>query len=179
MGQPRKIRKKYSTPRHPWQKTRIDEEKNLRKEYGVKNKKEIWKMASMLRGFTTQAKKLAIDTTPQGLRERENLLNKLRAYGLVGSDAPLDAILTLTTRDIMNRRLQTLAHKKGLANTVKQARQFITHKHVTVSGKKVSSPSYLLTLEEEPTIAFANDKLAVQRQDEKVTAAAIKEEKKE
>ena len=41
MGDPRKLRKKYYPPSHPWQKIRIDEEKILMKDYGFKNKKEF------------------------------------------------------------------------------------------------------------------------------------------
>jgi small subunit ribosomal protein S4 len=163
MGQPKKTRKKYATPRHPWQKARIDDEKPLVRDYGVRNKKEIWKMASVLRSFTTQAKKLVVDTSAQGSLERKNLLNRLRAYGLLSGDDSTDAILGLTIENVMDRRLQTLVHKSGLANTVKQARQFITHKHITVAGKKVSSPSYLVTLQDEHTIAFANESILAQR----------------
>jgi small subunit ribosomal protein S4 len=184
MGHPRRIRKKYSTPRHPWQKVRIDEEKTLRKSYGVKNKKEIWKMGAVLRGLTTQAKKLVVDTSAQGVFERETLLNRLRSYGLVAGDAGTEEVLGITIENVMDRRLQTLVCKKGLANTSKQARQFITHKHITVGGKKVSSPSYLVTLKEEPTIAFtAGSSLLLQQQEAvetpKVAEKAVAEEKKE
>ena len=41
MGSPKKQRKKYSKPSHPWQKARIEEEKALKKEYSFKNKKEL------------------------------------------------------------------------------------------------------------------------------------------
>jgi small subunit ribosomal protein S4 len=34
MGDPRKRKKKYETPTHPWQKDRIDDEKELRRKYG-------------------------------------------------------------------------------------------------------------------------------------------------
>jgi len=36
-----------------------------------------------------------------------------------------------------------------LARTHKQARQFITHKHVTIDNKIINSPSHLTTLKEE------------------------------
>ena len=39
MGDPRKQRKKFSGPQHPWNKARIDEEKVLLTTYGLKNKK--------------------------------------------------------------------------------------------------------------------------------------------
>lgn len=156
MGDPKKIRKKYTKPQHPWQRIRIEEEKPLVKEFGVKNKKEIWKMEALLRSFMSQAKKLVIATTQQDLLEKQNLLKKLQRYGFLGADASIDQVLGITLRDIMNRRLQTLAYKKGLAQTVQQARQMITHKHIVVAGRKVSSPSYLVPLEEETTIQFAS-----------------------
>ena len=58
MGDPRRLKKKYNTPQHPWQKTRIETEAVLRKEYGLKNKKEIWKMATQFKNFSDQAKRL-------------------------------------------------------------------------------------------------------------------------
>lgn len=155
MGDPKKIRKKFTPPSHPWQKARIEAEKVIVKQYGVKNKKEIWKMESMLRSFTSQAKTLIVATTAQAMTEKENLFKKLRRYGFVSTDATNDQILGLTLNDIMNRRLQTIVVKKGLASNVKQARQMITHKHIAVGEKKISSPSYLVTLEEEGLVAYA------------------------
>lgn len=155
MGDPKKIRKKYSPPSHPWQRGRIDAEKIIVKEFGVKNKKEIWKMEAILRSFTGQAKKLITASTKQALLEKQNLIKRLQKYGFVSTEATIDQILGLTLKDIMSRRLQTIVLKKGLATTVKQARQMITHKHVIVGDKKISSPSYLVSLEEEATVAFA------------------------
>lgn len=155
MGDPKKIRKKYTKPQHPWQRIRIEEEKPLVKEFGVKNKKEIWKMEALLRSFMGQAKKLVIATTAQDLIEKQNLVKKLQRYGFLGADARIDQILGITLRDIMNKRLQTLVYKKGLAQTIQQARQMITHKHIVVAGRKVSSPSYVVPVEEEATILFA------------------------
>ncbi len=156
MGDPKKIRKKYTPPSHPWQKARIESEKAIVKQYGVKNKKEIWKMGAMLRSFTSQAKTLIVATTGQAMKEKENLIKKLQRYGFVGADATIDQILGLTLNDIMNRRLQTIVVKKRLATNVKQARQMITHKHIAVAEKKISSPSYLVTLEEEGAITYAS-----------------------
>ena len=58
MGDPKKLRKKYSKPNHPWQKLRIEEEIELITEYGLKNKKEVWKMASILKNYKKRVKKL-------------------------------------------------------------------------------------------------------------------------
>lgn len=155
MGDPKKIRKKYTPPSHPWQRARIESEKVLVQEYGVKNKKEIWKMDALLRSIHSQAKGLITATSIQSNQEKQNLLKKLQRYGLVGAEATIDEILGLTLHHVMNRRLQTIVVKKGLAKTVTQARQMITHKHIAVGEKKISSPSYLVTLEEEGMISYA------------------------
>ena len=157
MGDPRKQRSKFSTPVHPWQKERIDEEKELIKEYGFKNKQEIWKMGSLLRNFSNQAKKLSALKTEQNEKEKIQLLNKLKSLGLLQEAADLDDVLELSLKDISERRLQSVVFRKGLARSMKQARQFITHEHISVSGKKISSPSFLVSKDQEGQIGFAPD----------------------
>ncbi|MCX6707238.1 MAG: 30S ribosomal protein S4, partial [Candidatus Woesearchaeota archaeon] len=76
--------------------------------------------------------------------------------GILAADVnSLDPILDLTLRDILERRLQTQVYKKCLARTVEQARQFIVHGHITVGGRKVTAPSYLVAAQEEMTLAFS------------------------
>lgn len=159
MGSPRKIRKKFSGPAHPWQKDRILAEKELQQEYGLRRKYEIWKMNSMLKNFTRQAKNLITLRSKQVEKERTQLLNKLNSLGLISKDAKVEDILALTLKDIMERRLQTLVFKKNLASTVKQARQFIVHEHISLGDKTVTSPSYLVPVEEEAIIRFAGSSL--------------------
>jgi len=169
MGDPRRIRSKFQTPTHPWQRERIDEERVLTNEYGLKNKKEIWKIRSKLRNFLMQTKKLVALTSKQAEKERKQLLDKVQRIGLLSAGAPLADILGLKVNDLMNRRLQTLVQKRGMARTVKQARQFIVHEHILVNNKKVTSPSYIVSVEEEPTIAFApNAPLAKEDHPERV-----------
>lgn len=154
MGDPIKHRKKYRTPIHPWQKARIEEERLLIKEYGLKNKKEIWKMVSIQKKFARQAKSLIASTTEQGQKEKQQLMQRLSSMNILPKNADLDDVLGLSTRDIMERRLQTLVYRKGFAKTVKQARQFIVHGHIQVGGKKVTSPSYMVRADEEDSIGI-------------------------
>ncbi len=154
MGDPKRIRKKYSGPRHPWQKDRIDEEKKLLKEYGLKNKTELWKVSSKMKNFSDQAKKLIAAKGTQAEKERKQLMEKLNKLGFIQKNANLDDVLGLKLRDFLNRRLQTLVFKKGMARSVNQARQFITHEHIVIGEKKITSPSYLVSVEEEPRINF-------------------------
>lgn len=155
MGDPKKTRKKYATPSHPWQKERIEEENAIIKEYGMKNKKEIWKMRSFLQNAKHQAKRIVALKDSQAEKEKALLLGKLMRYGLLKENSSLDDVLGLSLKDVLERRLQTLTKKHGHAKTMNQARQFIVHAHVTVRGKTVTSPSYLVSVEEEPMISFS------------------------
>ena len=185
MGDPRKTRKKYKGPNHPWNKARIDEEKILVKEYGLKNKKEIWKMGSMVKNFSGQAKRLMAATGAQVDKEKQQLLAKLVKLGLIDATQNLNDILSLTVRDILERRLQTQLYKKSLARSMNQSRQFIIHGHVTVDGKLISAPSYILSTAEEMNLGFKdNSSLADPEHSErqinsKTEAVKEKEEGKE
>jgi small subunit ribosomal protein S4 len=149
-----KIRKKYSGPTHLWQMERIKDEAVLKKEYGYKNKKELWKVTSVLRNFRAQARRLIPLTDKQALTERKQLLDKLTALGLIKAGAQIDDVLGLSIKELMERRLQTIILKKHLANTIKQARQFITHGHITIGDNKVTSPSMLVKVADEPYITY-------------------------
>ena len=156
MGDPRQQRKKYSTPEHPWRAKRLEQEKELSKEYGFRTKKEIWKMESILRNFKKQAKNLIALNTEQSKKEEKQLLNKLIKLNLVKENAKLEDVLGLDIKNILDRRLQTLVYKKGLAKSAKQARQFITHGHILVKDKKLDVPSYLVLANEEDKIKFSD-----------------------
>ncbi len=157
MGDPRKLKSKYSGPGHPWQRVRIEEERILSREYGLATKRELWKATSKLKSFAAQAKKLIALRTPQAEIEKKQLLDRVARYGLSSASAKLDDILALSVRDLLNRRLQTLVYKKGFARTPRQARQYIVHEHVLVGDKKVSAPSYLVPISEEPSISFVSN----------------------
>ena len=50
---------------------------------------------------------------------------------------------------MLERRLDNVVWRAGLASSRAQARQFILHGHVKVNGRKVNIPSYLVTAGEE------------------------------
>ena len=45
-------------------------------------------------------------------------------------------------------RLDNLAYRLGLANSIRQARQMVVHGHILVNGKKVNIPSYGVSIGE-------------------------------
>jgi small subunit ribosomal protein S4 len=154
MGDPKRLRKKYSTPVHPWNAANIELEKELIKEYKLGNKKEIWKISSVLKKYKDLAKKLIAVKTAQGEKERNQMMDKLFRWGLIGEGAALDDVLSLNVKDLMERRLQSLVFRMGLSRSMKQARQFIVHRHVRVGNKKITFPSYIVSRDEEGQIQF-------------------------
>ena len=156
MGDPRKIRKKYQKPEHPWQKDRIVEELKLKKEYSLSNKKEIWKFDTLLKKYKDQAKKLIAMQGEQADKERREMMDKLKSYGLISpGNETYDTIFSLQLKDVLERMLSTIIFKKGLARSTKQARQFIVHGHVMIGDKKLSSPTYLVPIKQESMINFS------------------------
>lgn len=164
-------RKKYLKPSHPWEKERMDVEDKILRQYGLTRKEEIWKTQTKLRNFRRQARRLLAASGPRAELEAKQLLARLSRLGLVGESATLDDALGLDVEKLLERRLQTLVHRKGLARTLRQARQFVLHGHVTIGGRKVSVPSYLVPLAEEGSIAFAEGS-TVQAQTKPVEAQA-------
>ncbi len=154
MGDPRKTRRKYSTPSHPWQDARIKEESVIVEAYGLKNKKEIWRANSTLKNFKEQAKTLVNVAGKKAEIAQQQLVQKIQKIGLLGKAGTFDDILSLSPKDILERRLQTIVLRKGLAKSITQARQFVTHGHIMVGGKKLKSPSHLVTVKNEGTVEF-------------------------
>jgi len=83
------------------------------------------------------------------------LLSRLKRLGVLSETAVLDNVLDLTIEDILERRLQTIVFRKGLAKTIHQARQLITHGHISIGKQRVTVPSYIVSREEEKQIEYA------------------------
>jgi len=178
MGDPRKRRKKYSTPVHPWNKVEIDENKVLRREYGLRIRKELLIADSFLKKYKNIAKKLIADETVQGEKEKKQMLDKLQRLGLLSEGAGLDSVLSIELKDVLERRLQSVICRKSLARTMKQARQFITHRHIVVGDKEITAPSYLVSTEEENKLGFKG-KSGLASEDHPERAIPVQEIKEE
>ena len=140
--------KTYSKPKRPFDKTRIDEEALIMKEFGLKNKREIWKADANVNSLREKAKKL-ISADPE---EQQALFGRLKKIGInVNSIAD---VLSLTKQDYLKRRLQTVLVEKKLATTVRSARQLITHKKVLINNRVVNRPSYIVPRELESKISL-------------------------
>jgi small subunit ribosomal protein S4 len=145
----RRSKKTYKRPKKPFDKERIEAEKELMKKYGLRRKREIWKAEEILRKYRRLARRLAAEKNE--VLEKQ-LIEKLKRMGIMENGNTLDDVLSLTVEDILKRRLQTVVYQKGLARTPKHARQLIVHGHVFVKGRRVTFPSYLVPKEEEDKI---------------------------
>lgn len=158
MGDPKFSRRKYDTPSHPWQGERIKEERDLVKRYGLKNKRELWKVQSMLRSLRTQSRDLQARLRlgdAQAEKETKQLLQKCGRLGLLPIEGTtLNDVLSLGVEDILTRRFQTMVFQKGLAYSHNQARQFIVHGHIAIGERKVTVPGYIVTRTDENIITF-------------------------
>ncbi len=140
--------KLYSKPKRPFEKARIDEEAELRKRFGLKNKKEIWMADAKSRAIKRKAKNL-ISAKQE---DQQKLFNQLKEIGIkVNSIAD---ILSLDKKDFLDRRLQTILADKKIAKTMKESRQLIVHKKVLVNNMIVNSPSYIVPLKFENKISL-------------------------
>jgi small subunit ribosomal protein S4 len=147
----------YETPNHPFQGERIAQEADLLGRYGLKNKEELWRAQSELRNFRREARRL-IGEAQGDLEEAEaageEFLSRLRRFGILSDGDDISRVLGLDVTDLLERRLQTVAYRKGLAQTPDQARQFIVHGHVVVDGARVTTPSKKVEVVEEDSVSF-------------------------
>ncbi len=147
----RKIRSKVEPVRDHWNEEKIAAEKVLMKKYGLKRKKELRSAEAILRSFRSQARALL---TKADENRKRVLFEKLQSLSIL-SEPTLDNVLSLSLEDVLERRLQTIINKKGMAKTVKQSRQMITHGRIYINSRRITFPSYLVRKAEEESIAIS------------------------
>ena len=140
--------KLYSRPKRPFDKKRIEEEAKIKEEFGLKNKKEIWRAEARINSIRERAKKI-IYTSQE---EKDKFFERLNKIGIKVNS--ISGVLSLEKKDYLKRRLQTIIFKKKITNTIKTARQLIAHKKVLVNGKVINSPSYIVPVELENKISL-------------------------
>lgn len=152
MGDPKRQRKKYQNPRFAWSKSALDAELKLLGEYGLRNKRELRRHHSMLSKYRTLARKLLARTMEERMVMERPILYKLESLKIIPTNSNLDNLLDLSIEHVLERRLQTIVFKKGLSKSPQQARQLVTHGHIVVQGKRITSPSYMVNADEEQNV---------------------------
>merc|ERR1712070_1068319 len=148
----------YKTPRRPFEKARIDQELKLVGEYGLRCKREVWRVQLTLAKIRKAARELlTLDSKdPKRLFEGNALLRRLVRIGVLEEDKmKLDYVLALKVESFLDRRLQTQVLKLGLAKSYHHARVLIKQRHIRVGKQLVNVPSFLVRVDSEKHIDFA------------------------
>ncbi len=169
MGAPKRIRKKYETPSKMWDSARIQREHELKAKYGLKNLRELWILSSELRRIKQNARTVLSGKVSE--QTGKDIVARLSRYGIVKSDATPDDLLVVGVEALLERRLQTVVLRKGLAKTGAQARQLIAHGLISINGRRVTSPGHLVLASEETAIAYYKP-FTIQRETVQVAVAA-------
>merc|ERR1712242_454901 len=147
--------KTYTTPRRPFEKARLDQELKLIGEYGLRNKREVWRVKYSLAKVRTAARTLLTleEKDHRRLFEGNALLRRLVRIGVLGEGRmKLDYVLGLKIEDFLERRLQTQVFKLGLAKSIHHARVLIRQRHIRVRKQVVNVPSFIVRLDSQKHI---------------------------
>merc|ERR1711908_25101 len=154
----RNFSKTSKRPRRSYDKERLDAELKLIGTYGLKNKREIWRIGLVLSKVRAVARQLLTleERDPQRVFQGQALMRRMIRYGILDEDKQrLDYVLALKIEDFMERRLQTLVFRRGLAKSIHHARVLIRQKHIRVGRQIVDIPSFMVRVESQPHIDFA------------------------
>ena len=163
MGEPKFSRPKTQTPTHPWKQARIDEEHALKEKYGLKKvggMREIWREKSALRRHRTQAMKLIgrVDSSEgHYANEKEQLLGSLYKKGLLQEGADVGDVLEINVEHMLSRRLQSVVYYRGLAPSMRAARNLIVHGHICIGEQRMTVPGYHVLKEEEEQLRYSQN----------------------
>lgn len=159
MGDPKRPKNKYENPRKPWEKDEIAQRRELCEKYGLKNRRELLILQAYLRRKRIVARRLLAVPLEKRVEQQRALIESLERIGLLKKGATIDDVLGIKVESLLERRLQTIVFRKGLARTIRQARQLITHEHISIGSRIVSAPGYLVLKKEEDSIKFADPKI--------------------
>ncbi|KAG8219282.1 putative 40S ribosomal protein S9 [Butyriboletus roseoflavus] len=155
---PRNHSKTYKVPHRAYGSARLDAELKLAGEYGLRNKREIWRIGLILSKIRRAARELLKldDKDPKRLFEGNALIRRLVRIGVLDeSRMRLDYVLALKVEDFLERRLQTQVFKTNLAKSIHHARTLIKQRHIRVGKQIVDVPSFVVRLDSQKHIDFA------------------------
>jgi small subunit ribosomal protein S9e len=135
-----------------------DSELKIVGEYGLRNKREVWRVQLTLSKIRRAARELLTldEKDPKRLFEGNALIRRLVRIGVLDeSRMKLDYVLALRVEDFLERRLQTCVYKLGLAKSIHHARVLIKQRHIRVGKQIVNVPSYMVRLDSQKHIDFA------------------------
>ncbi|KAJ0038526.1 hypothetical protein Pint_22710 [Pistacia integerrima] len=142
--------KTFKKPRRPYEKERLDAELRLVGEYGLRCKRELWRVQYALSRIRNAARELLTldEKNPRRIFEGEALLRRMNRYGLLDeSQNKLDYVLALTVENFLERRLQTLVFKNGMAKSIHHARVLIRQRHIRLMAVLIKQTDKLILVQ--------------------------------
>ena len=153
MGDPRRQKKKYVVPKRPFDTDRFEQELDFIGRFGLRNKRELWRHSTDLSNYRRQARNLLALPPSERQRTEKELVGKLVRFGVLEQPV-LDQVLDLTLENVLERRLQTIVFRKGMAASMHHARQLVAHGHIALDNARVTTPARLMTVGEADRIAY-------------------------
>merc|ERR1712070_341263 len=167
-----KMPKKYTnykktskTPRKPFDKDRLLSELKVVGQYGLRCKREVWRVQLTLAKIRKAARELLTldDRDPRRLFEGDALIRRIVKLGLLKEgERKLDYVLGLTLDQFMERRLQTvICNSVNKAKSVHHARVLIRQRHIAVGKQMVNIPSFMVRTTSQNHINYADTSVFV------------------
>jgi small subunit ribosomal protein S9e len=149
----------FKKPMRPYEKERIHNELKTCGDYGLKNKRELWRVHYSLAKIRKAARNLLMLPESDTKRKFEGaaLLRRLTRLGVLDAEKQqLDYVLSLTPQNLLDRRLQTQVHTNGAAQSVHQARSLIFQRHIAVQNQLINQAGFLVWKDNERNIRIAD-----------------------
>ncbi|KAL7721460.1 Small ribosomal subunit protein uS4 [Entamoeba marina] len=150
----------YKTPKVPFERERFDSELKLAGQFGLRCKREIQRVHFMLGHIRTVAKIMLMKDAKDQRRilEGNALMRRLHNLGFLPKEQnKLEFVLALKDENLLERRLQTVVLRKGLAKSIHHARILIRSKMIRVGKQIVDSPSFIVRVDSEPLVQLAEN----------------------
>lgn len=151
-------KKTSKTPRKPFDKERLMGELHVIGKYGLRCKREIWRVQLTLAKLRKAARELLTldERDTRRLFEGDALIRRIVKLGLLKEgQKKLDYVLGLTLEQFLERRLQTVVQQKGLAQSIHHSRVVIRQRHIAVGKQMVNIPSFMVRTSSQNYINYA------------------------
>jgi small subunit ribosomal protein S4 len=153
MGAPRRNKRKYEKPGDIRNLERIKYDHGLVEQYGLKNLKELWKAQTEISRLRRNVREM-LSGNPKFKSMESKMMERLKKLSIANDSTTLDNLLDINETALLERRLQTVVFRKGLAKSIKQARQLIVHGYISINGKRITRPGFLVNYEDEKHIGY-------------------------
>lgn len=151
-------KKTSKTPRKPFDKERLMGELHVIGKYGLRCKREVWRVQLTLAKLRKAARELLTldERDTRRLFEGDALIRRIVKLGLLKEgQKKLDYVLGLTLEQFLERRLQTVVQQKGLAQSIHHSRVVIRQRHIAVGKQMVNIPSFMVRTSSQNYINYA------------------------